>query len=166
MVHDLLAKSGLPGCAGFSFFGVFFHGCFDDPAKLLALSSAVSLATPFEDHFLDGVPLVKGALTATAGELRAWSGVRLNSSLWLVITPGDAQGHTRASKLTLQVALPEPDSAEMRKAEGQHITVAYRCAPASPPAPALSPSVCVRACVTLLALVPSTFFNGRRQRVR
>ena len=38
MVHDLLAKSGLPGCAGFSFFGVFFHGCFDDPAKLLTIT--------------------------------------------------------------------------------------------------------------------------------
>lgn len=120
---------------------MFFHGCFDDPAKLLALSSAISLATPFEDHFLDGVPLAKGALTATAGELRAWSGVQLNSSLWLVITPGDAQGHTKASELTLHVALPEPDSAEMRKAEDRRITGAYRCADAlvsARPAPTIA----------------------------
>jgi hypothetical protein len=100
------------GATGFSFFGVFFHGCFDDPAKLLALSSAVSLATPYEDYFLDGVPLVKGALTASAGELRAWSGVQFESSLWLVVTPGDDQGHTRPSTLTLQVVLSELDSFE------------------------------------------------------
>ena len=95
------------GATGFSFFGVFFHGCFDDPGKLLALSSAVSLASPFEHYFLDGVPLVRGALTANAGKIRAWSGVRFESKLWLVITPGDSHGHTRPSTLTLQVQAPE-----------------------------------------------------------
>jgi hypothetical protein len=92
-----------------SYAQVFFHGCFDDPAKLLALSTATALAAPFEDYFMDGKPLVEGALTTQAGELRAWSGVRLGADAhWLVLTPGDQQGHTLPSTLTLTIALPSP----------------------------------------------------------
>jgi hypothetical protein len=65
------------GSTGFAYFGVFFHGCFDDPAKVLALSTATALAVPFEDHFMDGIPLMKGAVNTVAGELRAWSGMQL-----------------------------------------------------------------------------------------
>lgn len=102
------------GATGFAFFGVFFHGCFDDPAKLLALSTATALATPFEDHFLDGVPLIKGAVNATKGDLRAWSGVVLGDSLWLVLTPGDQHGNTLPSTLTITVSLPPPSSPSPR----------------------------------------------------
>ena len=92
-----------------------------DPAKLLALSTATALATPFEDHFLDGTPLIKGAVVATAGELRAWSGVRLGQSYWLVLTPGDQQGHTAASTLTVKVTLP-PDGSELQSMEACDLT--------------------------------------------
>ena len=107
------------GATGFSFFGVFFHGCFDDPAKLLALSTATALATPFEDLFLEGEPLVKGAVTAQpvtgargkgdgAAGLRAWSGVGLRDAYWLVLTPGDQQGRTMAATLTVTMDLLRP----------------------------------------------------------
>ena len=92
------------GATGFAFFGVFFHGCFDDPAKLLALSTATALAAPFEGHFLDGTPLIKGSVTATAGNLRAWSGMQLKDSYWLVITPGSQQGVTLSTMLTIEIA--------------------------------------------------------------
>ena len=85
------------GATGFSYFGVFPAGCFDDPAKLLALSTATALATPFEDHFLHGTPILPGEFTTTAGSLRVWSGVRLASSHWLVLTPG-VQAHTLPSR--------------------------------------------------------------------
>jgi hypothetical protein len=94
------------GATGFAFFGVFFHGCFDDPAKLLAMSTATALAMPFEDHFMDGEPLIKGDVNAIQGDLRAWSGVVLAGSVWLVLTPGDQQGHTLPSTLTVTVSLP------------------------------------------------------------
>lgn len=99
------------GATGFAYFGVFFHGCFDDPAKLLALSTAVAIAVAYEDHFLDGTPLSKGAVVATAGGLRAWSGVRLKGSHWLVLTPGDQHGNTLPSTLTVTVALEAKTSA-------------------------------------------------------
>jgi hypothetical protein len=106
------------GATGFAFFGVFFHGCFDDPAKLLALSTATALATPFESLFLDGMPLIKGAVTATEGPLRAWSGVHLAGAHWLVLTPGDQHGNTAPSMLTVKVqALSDPHGSEQQSME-------------------------------------------------
>jgi hypothetical protein len=80
--------------------------CFDDPAKLLALSTATALAAPFEALFMDGAPLIRGAVRVTAGHLRAWSGVvGAGHSHWLVLTPGDQRGHTTPSTLGIAVAL-------------------------------------------------------------
>lgn len=55
------------GATGFSYFDVFPAGCFDDPAKILALSTATALAGMFEDHFLDGVPILPTEFNATEG---------------------------------------------------------------------------------------------------
>lgn len=107
------------GATGWSF---FCTDCFDDPAKILALSTATALAAPFEDHFMDGMPLISGTLTVASGDLRAWSGVRLGSSTWLVLTPGKA-GLTRPSDLTVSLALPTSDSPEASPTDGG--SVAY-----------------------------------------
>ena len=150
------------GATGFAFFGVFFHGCFDDPAKLLALSTATALATPFEDHFLDGTPLIKGAVTATTGELRAWSGVRLGDSHWLVLTPGDQRGHTAPSTLTLEVNVAPQSGAEGVKQHAQYAQASWAACdlttgqahPASRTAAGISISALRLARTTVLHVAP------------
>jgi hypothetical protein len=87
------------GATGFSF---FLGSCLDDPAKVLALSSATALATPFEDHFLDGQPMLSTQLECVTGQLRAWSGMKLGHSIWIVLTPGST-GHTAASTLVVKI---------------------------------------------------------------
>ena len=78
----------------------------DDPGKLLALSSAVALAGPFEDHLVDGAPMVGPELTVgPGGRLRAWSGMRLGSSVWLVLTPGGPR-RTEAATVTIELTAP------------------------------------------------------------
>ena len=68
------------GATGWSF---FYTDNFDDPGKILALSTATALAAPFEDELLDGgMPLISTALQVVEGELRAWSGVELPTSHW------------------------------------------------------------------------------------
>ena len=42
------------GASGFSFFA---GNCFDDPGKILALSTAAGLAAPFADHLMLGTPI-------------------------------------------------------------------------------------------------------------
>jgi hypothetical protein len=71
------------GTTGFSF---FIDSCFDDPAKMLALSTATAYAVPFEDWMMDA-DLVRG-LTPRQNIL-AWSGVCQNDTYWLVLTPVD-----------------------------------------------------------------------------
>lgn len=97
------------GATGFSYFGVFPAGCFDDPAKMLALSTATALATLFEDHFMDGKPIIPKDFTATVGSLRAWSGMRLADSYWVVLTPG-LPTHTLPSDIAVSLKVAQPDS--------------------------------------------------------
>ena len=72
--------------------------------KLLALSTATALATPFEDFFFSGDPIVPDAAAASQG-LRAWSGVRKGSELWVVLTPGKL-AHTQPSDVHLEKRPP------------------------------------------------------------
>eukprot|EP01052_Picozoa_sp_SAG31_P011709 SAG31_NODE_669_length_12945_cov_4.141912_2_plen_179_part_00 len=94
------------GATGFSF---FLGSCLDDPAKVLALSSATALASPFEDHFLKGEPMVATELTCIRGNLRAWSGMSRGQSRWIVLSPGSA-GRTAASNLVVRVAVQQPST--------------------------------------------------------
>ena len=48
---------------GFSF---FIDTCFDDPGKMLALSLAVALATPFENGLIGGQPLAADAVVVVS----------------------------------------------------------------------------------------------------
>ena len=89
------------GATGFSF---FIGSCLDDPGKVLALSSATALATPFEDHFLEGQPMVSTQLECVTGQLRAWSGMQLGQSMWMVLTPGNT-GQTATSDLVVKVLM-------------------------------------------------------------
>ena len=91
------------GATGWSF---FYTDNFDDPGKILALSTATALATPFEDQLLDGTPLISTALKVVDGVLRAWSGVELATSHWLVLTPGK-EGRTQPSDVTFTLSLPK-----------------------------------------------------------
>jgi hypothetical protein len=91
------------GATGWSF---FYTDNFDDPGKILALSTATALATPFEDELIDGTPLISTALKVVDGELRAWSGVRLTTSHWLVLTPGK-EGRTQPSDVTITLVVPD-----------------------------------------------------------
>ena len=92
------------GATGWSF---FYTDNFDDPGKILALSTATALAAPFEDELLDGgMPLISTALQVVEGELRAWSGVELPTSHWLVLSPGK-EGRTQPSDVTFTVSLPK-----------------------------------------------------------
>ena len=78
-----------------------------DPGKLLALSTAIALALPFEGHFLDGTPMIDADVSVLAGRLRAWSGMRLGASRWLVLTPG-GEHRTAPSSVTVEVVLSTP----------------------------------------------------------
>ena len=91
------------GATGFSFFLASLHSL-DDPAKLLALSTAIALAMPFEDHLVDGTPMIDTEVAVVAGQLRAWSGMRLGASRWVVLTPGGMH-RTAPSEVTIEVAL-------------------------------------------------------------
>ena len=71
------------GATGFAFFSA---ADFDDGAKILALSTATAMAAPFEEIFFEGEPLTHVDVTATDNVL-AWSGMRGNGSVWLVVTP-------------------------------------------------------------------------------
>jgi hypothetical protein len=94
------------GATGWSF---FFTDNFDDPGKILALSTATALAVPFEDELIHGTPLISTAVQVVEGLLRAWSGVQLpttTSSHWLVLTPGK-EGRTQPSNVTITLTLPD-----------------------------------------------------------
>ena len=95
------------GATGFSF---FIDSCFDDMGKLLALSTATALATPFEDFFFSGEPILPDAAAASKG-LRAWSGVRKGSELWVVLTPGKL-AHTQPSDVHLELTVGSEDGGE------------------------------------------------------
>ena len=89
------------GATGFSF---FIDSCIDDPAKMLALATAVQYAVHFEDHFLKGFPLLPGidvdTSEGTENNVRVWSGMRLASSTWMVVTAVDP---TKPASLVLHV---------------------------------------------------------------
>lgn len=87
------------GATGFSF---FIGSCLDNPGKVLALSSATALATLFEDHFLEGRPMLSTQLDCMTGQLRAWSGMQLKQCMWIVLTPGST-GRTAASNLVVKI---------------------------------------------------------------
>jgi hypothetical protein len=73
------------GAAGFSFFR---DKCIDDPGKLLALSSALTLMRRFEDIILDGSHAKEGKHYVTQDDGSLWSGRRHPSlGLLLVMTP-------------------------------------------------------------------------------
>jgi hypothetical protein len=92
------------GATGWSF---FYTDNFDDPGKILALSTATALAAPFEDELVHGgTPLISTALQVVDGVLRAWSGVELATSHWLVLSPGEA-GWTQPSDVTFTLSLPK-----------------------------------------------------------
>jgi hypothetical protein len=75
--------------------------------KVLALSSATALATPFEDHFLEGQPMLSTQIDCSKGQLRAWSGMQLGQSMWIVLTPGST-GRTAGSNLVVKILMPPP----------------------------------------------------------
>ena len=60
------------GATGFAFFDWL---SLDDGGKILALSTAVALAAPFEDLFFEGKPLTQLDIVATENVL-AWSGMQ------------------------------------------------------------------------------------------
>jgi hypothetical protein len=60
------------GATGFAFFDWL---SLDDGGKILALSTAVALAAPFEDLFFEGEPLTQLDIVATENIL-AWSGMQ------------------------------------------------------------------------------------------
>jgi hypothetical protein len=60
------------GATGFAFFDWL---SLDDGGKILALSTAVALAAPFEDLFFEGEPLTQLDIVATENVL-AWSGMQ------------------------------------------------------------------------------------------
>jgi hypothetical protein len=91
------------GATGFSF---FIDSCFDDMAKLLALSTAVALATPFETLIMHGNPVLPIAAVGFPVGLRAWSGVTNSSDVWLVLTPGD-HGRTELREVELDLVLED-----------------------------------------------------------
>jgi hypothetical protein len=55
---------------------------------------------------MEGTPMVDNELDVVGGQLRSWSGMRLGSSRWLVLTPGGAH-RTSQSNVTVEVALGE-----------------------------------------------------------
>jgi hypothetical protein len=75
------------GATGFAF---YYMPCFDDPGKLLALSTAAAMAGAFEDLLMDGQPMRTDAVVSTAG-LRQWSGMQRGTEYWVVLTPGRAR---------------------------------------------------------------------------
>lgn len=76
-------QSFASGATGFSF---FIDSCLDDMGKLLALSSAVTLAAPHEALFFDGALLTEDELVAGNGTV-AVAGMQLNGTAWLSVTP-------------------------------------------------------------------------------
>jgi hypothetical protein len=93
------------GAAGFSWFRDI---CFDDPGKLLALSSAIALAQPYETLMLHGDIMTSADLTleiehenllsgATSTDRRRtpaeaaspWSGRKRDGVMWIVFTRTD-----------------------------------------------------------------------------
>ena len=76
MTADALLDGALlslgAGATGFAFFDWL---SLDDGGKILALSTAVALAAPFEDLFFEGEPLTQLDIVATENIL-AWSGMQ------------------------------------------------------------------------------------------
>ena len=80
------------GATGFAF---FITSCFDDPGKMLALSTAIAYAVPFED-WLVNADLVRNTNVllqhpGTFQNVLSWSGMRSADGKihWMVITPAD-----------------------------------------------------------------------------
>ena len=99
------------GATGWSF---FYTDNFDDPGKILALSTATALAAAFEEQLLVGTPLISTALELVDGLLRAWSGVELATSHWLVLSPG-TEGRTQPSDVTISLQLPKNAKSDATK---------------------------------------------------
>ena len=75
------------GASGFS---VFAGACFDDPGKVLALSTAAALAAPFAEHFFSGTPIVEPDQLRTQSNVLAAAGMRSGLDCWLVVIPAHA----------------------------------------------------------------------------
>eukprot|EP01047_Picozoa_sp_COSAG01_P053645 COSAG01_NODE_5773_length_4042_cov_3.081410_2_plen_440_part_00 len=91
------------GASGFNFFA---GNCFDDPGKILALSTAAGLAAPFAEHFLSGLTLsAPDQLTIGKGVLSA-AGMRSGLDCWLVITPVHTASSVAPVKMELLLTLP------------------------------------------------------------
>ena len=82
------------GSTGWSF---FWDTCFDDMGKMLALSSAVGLAGPYESVLVNGSVLGLGTdLNGTAG-VDAVSGMAGDGVAWLAVTPSSSAGSVSVS---------------------------------------------------------------------
>lgn len=75
------------GASGFSFFA---GNCFDDPGKILALSTAAGLAAPFEDHFFTGSPIKHPdqlRYERASSNVLSATGMCIGFDCFLVVTP-------------------------------------------------------------------------------
>jgi hypothetical protein len=91
------------GATGFSW---FHDTCFDDPGKMLALSSAIALVVPHEDLMLRSAPVgardftvapigVAGTQSLPELVVITWSGrLDLDGSMWLALTVSGSANNT------------------------------------------------------------------------
>ena len=94
------------GASGFAFFAA---SCFDDPGKILALSTSAALAAPFEEHFFKGQSISRPDQLTYETNVLAVAGVRLGLDAWLVATPRAAPGLLSFS-LSLPFAAEDGDA--------------------------------------------------------
>eukprot|EP01043_Picozoa_sp_COSAG02_P057252 COSAG02_NODE_6917_length_3288_cov_87.007972_2_plen_764_part_01 len=93
------------GASGFAFFA---DTCFDDPGKILALSTASALAAEYEELFFEGQTLAAPdelRWSESQGNVLAAAGMRKNLTMWLVITP-----KVPGARVTLTLRLQSPDT--------------------------------------------------------
>ena len=96
------------GASGFSFFA---GACFDDPGKVLALSTAAALAAPYAEHFFTGTPIVEPDQLRNQSNVLAAAGMRSGLDCWLVVTPA------RAGEVGLELRLPFAGSSTVAACE-------------------------------------------------
>lgn len=60
----------------------------DDPAKILALSTAAGLAAPFTEHFFTGISMAApDQLSYDTASVMVAAGMRIGFDCWLVVSP-------------------------------------------------------------------------------
>ena len=83
-VFDGALHSFAGGASGFAFFS---DSDFDNPGKILALSSAAGLAVDFEDHLFTGTSVVAPDHIVNTSNVLAAAGMRIDLDVWMVVTP-------------------------------------------------------------------------------